>query len=111
MSFAGFVRAIHAVSIELTGTDPFDPNVPDVAGAVARRIQIDDPGGHCVFGMVEQLESNAAGVTAENGEIDSSLRFLGSQRQRRARPNVGALGDLRDVIVQLAFGRLSSSLP
>jgi len=36
MSFAGFVRPIHAVSIELTGTDPFHPNVPYIAGAVAR---------------------------------------------------------------------------
>jgi len=36
MSFAGFVRSIHAVSIELTGTDPFHPNVPYIAGAVAR---------------------------------------------------------------------------
>ncbi len=94
MSFAGFVRAIHAVSIQLTGTDPLHPNVPYVAGAVARSIQIDDPRGHRVFGMVKQLESNAAGVTAENGEINPSFRFLGSERQRRARPNVSALGDL-----------------
>ena len=111
MSFAGFVRAIHAVSIELTGTDPLHPNVPYVAGAVARGIQIDYPGGHCVFGMVEQLQSNAAGVTAENGEINPSSPFLGSQRQRRARPNVSALGDLRDVIMQLALRAFSSSLP
>ena len=55
--------------------------------------------------MVEQLQSNAAGVTAENGEINSSSPFLGSQRQRRARPNVSVLGDLRDVIVQLALRR------
>src|SRR5664280_1082143 len=34
MSFAGFVRAIHAVSVELTGTDPFHPHVPYVAGVV-----------------------------------------------------------------------------
>jgi hypothetical protein len=35
MSFAGFIRAIHAVSIELTGTDALHPNVPYVSGAVA----------------------------------------------------------------------------
>src|ERR1039458_6267964 len=35
MSFGGFVRAIHAVSIELPRTDPLHPNVPYVAGAVA----------------------------------------------------------------------------
>ena len=105
MSLAGFVRAIHAVGIELTGADPLHPDVPYVAGAVARRIQIDYPGGRCVFGMVEQLQSNAAGVAAENGEINPSSPFAGPKRQRKARPNVSALGDLRDIIVQLAFGR------
>ena len=55
--------------------------------------------------MVEQLESNTGGVTAENGKINSSSSFQGSQRQRRARPNISVLGDLRDVIGQLAFGR------
>src|ERR1039458_5350752 len=56
--------------------------------------------------MVEQLQLDAAGVTAENGEINASSLFLGSQRQRRARPNVGVLGDLRDVTVQLALSSL-----
>ena len=60
MAFAGLVRPIHAVRIELTGTDPRHPDVPDVPGTVARGIQIDDPGRLCVFGMVEQLQSNAA---------------------------------------------------
>ena len=101
----GLVRAIHAVSIELTGADPLNPNVPYIAGAVARWIQIDDPGGRCVFGMIEQLQPNAAGVTTENGEIDSSSPFLGSQRQRGARLNVGVLGGLRDETAQLALSR------
>ena len=35
MSFGGFVRAVHAVSIELTRADPLHPNVPYVTGAVA----------------------------------------------------------------------------
>ena len=103
MPFAGFIRAIRAVSIKLTGTDPLHPNVPDVAGAVVRRIQIDDPGGLRVFGMVEELQPNAAGVTAENSEIHPSLRILGSQRQRRARPNVGMLGNVREIILQVGL--------
>jgi hypothetical protein len=41
-----------------------------------RRIQTDDSGRLCVFGMVEQFQSNAAGVTAEQGEIDPRSFFL-----------------------------------
>lgn len=46
-----------------------------------------------------------AGVTAENAEINPSSPFLGSRRQRRSRPNVSVLGDLRAISVQLALGR------
>ena len=112
MAFAGFVRAIHAVSVELTGIDSLHPDVPYIAGAVAHWIQIDYPGRLCVFGMVEQLESNAAGVAAEDGEIDPSCRFLGSQRQRQSPPEHQRARQISAIYsVQLALGRLSSSLP
>jgi len=52
------------------------PDMPDVPGAMPRRIQTDDSGRLCVFGMVEQFQSNAAGVTAEQGEIDPRSFFL-----------------------------------
>jgi hypothetical protein len=48
--------------------------------------------------MIEQLQSNAAGVTPENGEIDGRL-------------NVSALGDLGDVTMQLSGGPFLSPLP
>ena len=72
VSVARLVWAIHTVGIKLTLNDPLYPNVPDVAGAVKSRVEIDYPAGYCVFAIVEQLQSNAAGVTAENREMNSS---------------------------------------
>jgi len=43
-------------------------------------------------------------ITAGNGDINPCYPFLGSHGQRRARPNVSALGDFRDVMMQLALG-------
>ena len=81
MSFIGFVRAIHAVSIQLTGTDPLHPNVPDVSSAVARGIQINHPDGRGIFRMIKQLQSNSAGVSAEKSKVHSFTTCIGSQRQ------------------------------
>ena len=105
MPLGGFVRPTHPVSIELTGCNPLHPNVPDVTGAVVRSIQVDGPGGHRIFGMVEELQSSAAGMAAEDGEINPTFRFSGPQRQRRAGPNLGPLGDLREIFAQVAPGR------
>jgi hypothetical protein len=55
--------------------------MPDIASAIAHWIQIDYPGGHGVFGMVEQFQPNAAGTPAEDGEIGPSPGFQGSQGQ------------------------------
>ena len=65
VSFARFVRTIHAIRIELAGADPLHPNVPYVAGTVVRGIQIYHPGGCGIFRMIKQLQPNAAGVPAE----------------------------------------------
>src|SRR5208283_4189273 len=79
--------------------------MPYVPGAIAARIEIDYPGGRCVFGMVEQLQSDAAGVAAENCEVNAASHFLGSQGQRRTGLNVGVPRGLRDVTAQLAWSR------
>ena len=81
MSFAGFVGTIHSVSIQLTDTDPLNPNMPHVTGPVASGLQIDHLSGFNVFRMVEKLELNANGVTAEESEINPSSAFLSSERQ------------------------------
>ena len=41
---------------------------------------------------------------AGNGDINPCYPFLGAQGQRRARPHVSALGDFRDVMMQLVLG-------
>jgi hypothetical protein len=43
-------------------------------------------------------------IMAGNGDINPCYPFLGSQGQSRARPNVSALGDFRDVMMQLGLG-------
>src|ERR1019366_10613382 len=78
MSFPGLVRAVHPVGIELTGTNPLNPDVPHVTGAVARGIEINHSDGGCVYGLIKQLQPNAAGVTAEEGEVDPPPIFMGS---------------------------------
>ena len=80
MSRIGIVRAVNAVRIQLPSINAFHPNVPDVASMIVHRIQVDDPCGHRIFGMVEKLQSNPRGVTAKEGEIDSPARLLGAQR-------------------------------
>jgi hypothetical protein len=44
--------------------------------------------------MVEELQSNTAGVTAEYGKIHPVSNFLRPQRKRRAHPNVSMFGDI-----------------
>ena len=97
MSFAGFVRAIDAVSIELTGTNPLHPNVPYVAGAVAPRSR----------------SITRAGIASSGWSNNSSRTRLASRLKMakltpppvswvpkgRGEPalNVSALGDLRKI--------------
>ena len=78
MAVLGLIRAVHAVGIELTGTDPLHPNVPHVTSAVGLGIQINHPGWRGILGMIKQLQPNAAGVTAEEGEVDSPPILMGS---------------------------------
>ena len=78
MSFPGLVRAVHPIGIKLAGTKRFNPDVPQVTGAVAHGIEIDHSGGRCVRREIKQLQPNTAGVTAEDGEVDSPLVFMGS---------------------------------
>ena len=78
MSMLGLVWPVYPVGIELTGRNPLNPEVPNVTGAVAHGIEINHSGGRCVYRKIKQLQSNAAGVTAEEGEVHSSPIFMGS---------------------------------
>jgi hypothetical protein len=48
-----------------------NPDVPYVTRAVARGIQVNHPGGRGIFGMIKQLQPNAAGVPAEERSVHS----------------------------------------
>src|SRR6266851_5468542 len=100
MSFLRLVWAVYSITIELTRTNPLNPDVPHVTSAVAHGIQINNLSGGCVFGMIKQLKPNAAGVTAEQSKVNSSSTFMGSQWQRIAHLNFSAFADLRHVIMQ-----------
>jgi len=61
------------------GTSSQMHRLPDTSATLAAEAAIQMPyhsRRHSVFGMVEQLQANAARVTAEQGKIDPSCRFL-----------------------------------
>ena len=90
MAFLGLVRTVHPVGIELTGTNPLNPDVPHVTRAVARGIEINHPGSCGIFGMIKQLQPNAAGVAAEEAKFTPSPDVHGfpEAMERRLRTSV-----------------------
>jgi hypothetical protein len=80
MSLFGLVRAVYPISIELTGANTLNPNVPHVTRAVGHAVEIHNPGGYGIFWMIKQLQPNMAGVTTEKGEVDASSIRMGSHR-------------------------------
>jgi hypothetical protein len=72
------VRSIDPVSIELARLDPLNPDVPHVTGVVASGVKTYDPASLGILGKIEELQLDAGRISAEEGEIDSSLRFKGS---------------------------------
>lgn len=74
--------AIRAQRIQMTGLPAMYARVPDVAGAVPARIEID---ARCAFARsAVKHERHAFGMAAENGEIDPAAAIVRSERQRRA---------------------------
>lgn len=80
MAVLGLIRTGHAIGIQLARLNPLNPDVPHVTSAVARRVEIKHSGGRGIDGMIKQLQPNAAGVTAKEGEVDSPPVFMGSHR-------------------------------
>ena len=99
------VGAINAVPIQLTRANALHPYVPDIAGAVTDGIEVDGPGGHSIFSMVEQLQSHPAGMATEEGKIYPAACFVGAKGQRGPGAHVSLGRDLRNIVVQFA-GRL-----
>jgi len=78
MPFRWSVRTVNAVTIELAGLNALNPDVPHVAGVIASWVEIYDPASLGILGKIEELQLDAGRISAEEGEIDSSLRFKGS---------------------------------
>ena len=85
MPVMGRVRSGDAKAIELPGPNPFEPDVPDVARLVPRRVEDDAAGWRGVLGTIEQVEANASRVPAEDGEVDAVSSHVSAERQRTAR--------------------------
>jgi hypothetical protein len=83
----------------LTGFDSRNPDVPDVAGAVPRWIQIDGASRRRVFGMIKQLEAYAVRVPAEKREVDSTSHFPSAQGRWAASSNFRVFANSRDVLI------------
>jgi hypothetical protein len=78
MTLRWLVRSVDAVAIELAGLDALNPDVPHVTGVVASGVKTYDPASLGILGKIEELQLDAGRISAEEGEIDSSLRFKGS---------------------------------
>ena len=75
MSVPGLVGAVHSIGIQLPGTNPFNPNVPHVTGAVARGIEINHSGGRRVCRKIKKLQADPGRVTTEESEVNSLSIF------------------------------------
>ena len=79
------VRPGDAKAVKLPGTDPFEPDVPDIARFVPRWVEDDGARRRIVFGTIEQVEADARCVPAEDGEVDAVPSHVRSKGNRRTR--------------------------
>src|SRR5882672_5354614 len=98
------VRTIHPVPIDLPRRDAFDPDVPDVAGAVTNRIEIDAARRLRVPAIREQLQPDTPRVTAEESEVDAVHERTRAQRQRKTASDVGRFANFGQVFRQRPLG-------
>ena len=78
MPFAGLVGAVHSVGIELTRCNSFQPYVPDIAGTVARWIEVNSHGGLRVHRVIKEFQPNTGCMAAKDGKVDSASILMGS---------------------------------
>src|SRR5579872_5237431 len=58
----GLVWTVNAVCVQLPGTHILHPDVPDIAGPIARRIELDHPARARVLHPTEELEPHPRGI-------------------------------------------------
>ncbi len=88
VAIPGLVGTIHAIGVQLAGLQPRDPDMPNVTGSIAGRVQIDDPRSGAVAGPVEQFEAHAGRVPAKEGKVHSIVTRSDSQRERPANADI-----------------------
>src|SRR5271156_2728853 len=89
MARGRFVRTVYPVGVCLPRLDAPDPHVPDVAGTVADRVEVDTARRLGVRAIGEELQPDAPGETAEEREIDTVHEGPRAQGQGKPAPDVG----------------------
>src|SRR5438094_264574 len=84
MALGRFVRAVHAIAIELPGPDVGEITVPNEVRALAH---LDALRFERVVGLLEQAQLDGFGVLGEEGEVHSLPVPRGPLRIGAARPH------------------------
>ena len=103
------IRPGDAEAIKLPGTNPFEPDVPDVSGLVPRRVEDDGAGRRGVRASIEQVEAHTSSVPAEDCEVDAGAPQVGSEGKRRPRThrlNLARLEKMLQLVELLEASRL-----
>jgi 3-deoxy-D-arabino-heptulosonate 7-phosphate (DAHP) synthase len=82
MPFFRLIRPIDAITIELSHGNASHPHVPNVTGPMADWIQINDPSGGTVIGVLIELKVHPGRVAAEQNEIDSVSLLMGTSNRK-----------------------------
>ncbi len=79
MSVPQAIRPFYSIHAELAGAQTLDPYMPYVVGAMVSRIEHEGTSGGAVTVMGVALQTDAGGVTAEDGEAHASRMEMSSQ--------------------------------
>ena len=93
------VRPANVIGIALTGGDPFNPDVPDVARPETRRAKFNGQGRVFVFGTVEEKKDDTCSVAAEEIKLRPSITKVYPKGER------ASWKDLRSFVQSYLFSR------
>src|SRR5579872_2328929 len=71
VAFFRFIWSFDAVAVQLARGNASQPNVPNIASAMARRIQMNRLAGRRIVSRVVELQVNTGRVSAEQNKINS----------------------------------------
>ena len=73
------VRTLNPESVTLAVRNPFDPYMPDVPRPVSLGVKSDARRRGLVVGVIEQLQPDPGGMSAEEGEVGATLTVMCSE--------------------------------